>query len=84
MRNTDTTKSECEGAALALPAAHQSAGGRIMQFDSVELAEMVAALQVAEWEWLASAKRAERAGAEDEAATARRHAAACKRLRQKI
>lgn len=83
MRNTDTTNQD-KGLCPLTPAAHQTAGGRIMQFDSVELAEIVAALQMAEWEWLASAKRAERAGAEDEAATARRHAAACKRLRGKI
>lgn len=82
MRNTDTTNQD-KGLCPLTPAAHQTAG-RVLQFDSVELAEIVAALQIAEWDWLASAKRAERAGAEDEAATARRHAAACKRLRQKI
>jgi len=83
MRNTDTT-SKNEGLRPSCsPAAHQRAG-RIMEFDSADLAIIAAALERNKAQWINAAENCERNEAHDEAAVCRRHAAHCERLLRRI
>jgi hypothetical protein len=82
MRNTDTTNQD-KGLCPLTPAAHQTAG-RVLQFDSADLALIWGALQDSEWKWKEAAERAEQAGDTQAAEESRRHAAHCRRLRGRI
>ncbi|MBP9027389.1 MAG: hypothetical protein KBH81_14740 [Phycisphaerae bacterium] len=82
MRNTDTN-TECEGAALALPAAHQTAG-RTITLDSADIAVITAGLLDELARVNQGAKMADRAEMTTDADEYRRRAAHIHRLLRRL